>query len=155
MFSLLEPRAFYRELFDFRRDFDEIFDHLIAGWPTPLGYREYAPPVEAWTDQEAKKFFVRVALPGIDSHNVNVEVQGNTLTIAGSWKSAEAPGEAKYLHREFAYGNFKRVVTLPAGVDVEKLAAEFNHGVLEINAPLATAALPRRIEIKPALKKAA
>jgi len=84
-----------------------------------------------------------------------VEVQGDMLTIAGSWKSAYVPGEAKYLHREFAYGNFKRVVTLPAGVDVEKLAAVFNHGVLEINAPLAAAALPHRVEIKSELKKAA
>jgi HSP20 family protein len=155
MFSLMEPRSFYRDLFDFRRDFDEIFNHLIAEWPTRVGYQGYVPPIEAWADQEAKKFHVRVALPGVDPHNVNVQVQGNTLTIAGTWKNAEAPAEGNYLHHELAYGNFKRVVTLPAGVDVEKFSAEFNHGVLEINAPIAAAALPRRIEIKPALKKAA
>ena len=82
-------------------------------------------------------------------------MQGNMLTIAGSWKNADAPGQARYLHREFGCVNFKRVVTLPAGVDVEKLAAEFNHGVLEINAPLAAAALPIRVEVKSELKKAA
>lgn len=156
MFTLMEPKTFYRGLFDFRRDFDEIFNHLIAGSPlTKSSYEAYVPPVEAWTDPEAKKFYVRVALPGVDPHDVNVEVQANTLTIGGSWKSAKAPAEANYLHREFSYGNFERVVTLPEGVDVEKLTAEFNHGVLEINAPMAVAALPRRIEIKPALKKAA
>jgi HSP20 family protein len=155
MFTLMEPKAFYRDLFDFRRDFDEIFNHLITGWPTQSDYQAHVPPVEAWTDPEAKKFYVRVALPGVDPHDVNVEVQGKTLTIGGSWKSVEAPGEAKYVHREFTYGNFQRVVTLPEGVDVEKLAAEFNQGVLEISAPMTAAALPRRIQIKPALKKAA
>jgi HSP20 family protein len=155
MFTLMEPRAFYRDLFDFRRDFDEIFNHLTSGGPTQSGYQAYAPPVEAWTDPEAKKFYVRVALPGVDPHNVNVEVQGKTLTIAGSWKSAEAPAETNYLHREFSYGNFQRVVTLPEGAEVEKLTAEFNQGVLEISAPMAAAALPHRIQIRSALKKAA
>jgi HSP20 family protein len=151
----MEPKAFYRDLFDFRRDFDEIFHHLFAAWPTRSSHEGYVPPVEAWTDPEAKKFYVRVALPGVDPHNVSLEVQGNMLTIGGSWKSAEAPAETSYLHREFTYGNFRRVVAIPAGVDVEKLTAEFNHGLLEVSAPLAGAALPRRIEIKPALKKAA
>ena len=154
MFTLMEPKAFYRDLFDFRRDFDEIFNHLIAGSPKS-SYEAYMPSVEAWTDPKAKKFYVRVALPGVDPHDVNVEVQANTLTIGGSWKNAKAPAEANYLHREFTYGNFERVVTLPEGVDVEKITAEFNHGVLEISAPMAVAALPRRIEIQPALKKAA
>jgi HSP20 family protein len=155
MFTVMEPRAFYRDLFDFRRDFDEIFTHLIAGWPTESGYKPYVPAVEAWTDPESKKFYVRVALPGVDPHNVKVEVQGKTLTIGGSWKSVKAPEEAGYLHREFAYGDFERVVTVPEGVDVEKITAEFNQGMLEISAPMAFAALPHRIEIKPALKKAA
>jgi len=155
MFSLMEPKAFYRDLFDFRRDFDEIFNHLITGSPGETVYEAYVPAVEAWTDPEAKKFYARFALPGVDPHNVTVEVQNNTLTIGGSWKSTEAPAGAAYLYREFTYGNFQRVVTLPEGVDVEKLTAEFNHGVLEISAPMAAAALPRRIQIKPALKKAA
>ena len=155
MFTLVEPKTFYQGLFDFRRDFDEIFKQLIAGSPTKTGYQAYVPAVEAWTDREAKKFHVRIALPGVDPQNVNVELQAHTLTISGFWKSAEPPKEAAYLHREFTYGNFERVVTLPEGVEVEKLTAEFNQGVLEISAPVAAAALPRRIQIKPALKKAA
>jgi HSP20 family protein len=155
MFSLMEPKAFYRDLFDFRRDFDEIFNHLITGSPGDKGYQAYVPAVEAWTDPEAKKFYARFALPGVDARNVNVEVLGNKLTVTGSWKSTEAPKEANYLHREFTYGNFERAVTLPEGVDVEKVTAEFNQGVLEITVPLAAAALPHRVQIKTALKKAA
>jgi HSP20 family protein len=155
MFSLMEPKGFYRDLFDFRRDFDEIFNHLTAGLPTYEGSKAYVPAVEAWTDPEAKKFYARFALPGVDAHDVSVEVHGNMLTVTGSWKSAEPGKQAKYLHREFTYGNFERAVTLPEGVDAEKITAEFNQGVLEVTAPLAAAVLPRRIEIKPALKKAA
>jgi HSP20 family molecular chaperone IbpA len=155
MFSLMEPKAFYRDLFDFHRNFDEIFSHLIGTRPTEPDYKAYVPAVEAWTDTEAKKFYVRVALPGVNPQDVNVEVQGDKLTVAGSWKSGEAPKEGNYLHHEFSYGNFERVLTLPEGVDFDKLSAEFNQGVLEISAPMAVAALPRRIHIKPSLKKAA
>jgi HSP20 family molecular chaperone IbpA len=39
---------------------------------------------------------------------------------------------------------------LPEGVDAEKLTAEYHNGVLELTAPVASAALPRRIEVKTA-----
>jgi len=92
---------------------------------------------------------------GIDPKEVKVEVQGNILTISGERKKVETKKELNYHYRELNYGKFERLLTLPEGLDVEKLVAEFNNGVLEINAPITTAALPRRIEIKPLLKKAA
>ena len=49
---------------------------------------------------------------------------------------------------EIIYGVFERTLTLPEGVTVEKLTAEYMNGVLEITAPVAAAALPRKIEIK-------
>lgn len=158
MLGLLGPRSFYRDLFDFRRDFDDIFNRMIGATPTPGThvYEElFAPPVEAWTDPEAKKFYLRVAVPGIDPKEVKVELQGNVLTISGERKKAETKNEVTYHQREFTYGAFQRMLTLPEGVDAERLTAEFNNGVLEVTAPLAAAALPRRIEVKPLLKKVA
>jgi len=52
------------------------------------------------------------------------------------------------LHEEISYGKFERTFTLPEGVDTDKLTAEYQNGVLEITAPVAAAALPRRIEIR-------
>jgi HSP20 family protein len=158
MFNLMQPRSFYRDLFDFRRDFDEIFNRMIGANPAPetkLFEGVLTPPIEAWTDPEARRFYLRVAVPGLDPKDVKVEVQGNMLTISGGRQKVETKKEVTYHHREFTYGKFERALPLPEGVDVEKLVAEFNNGVLEINAPLVAAALPRRIEVKPVLKKAA
>jgi len=158
MFSLMEPQSFYHHLWHFRRDFDEIFNRMMGMTPVPetkLLAEVFTPPVEAWTDPETKKFYLRVAVPGIDPKEVKVETQGNMLTISGERKKIETKKEATYHYRELTYGAFERTLPLPEGVDIEKLVAEFNNGVLEITAPLAAAALPRRIEIKPALKKAA
>ena len=161
MFEITRPQELQRDLFDFRRDFDDIFARLMTGWPVmktePKLFEKvmFTPAVEGWIEPETKKFYLRVWLPGVDLKDVKIVAQNDTLTISGERKIAETKKEVNYLHREFTYGYFERVLPLPEGVEFEKLTAEFNNGVLEITAPVATAALPRRIEIKPVLKKAA
>ena len=44
--------------------------------------------------------------------------------------------------------SFERVVTLPEGLDLDKINAKYENGVLEITAPLAASAQPKRIEVK-------
>lgn len=70
------------------------------------------------------------------------------LTINAESKASREGKDVDYLYREIGYGTFKRTLMLPEGVDAEKINAEFNNGLLEITAPVAAAALPRRVEIK-------
>jgi HSP20 family protein len=106
------------------------------------------PPIEAWVDKENKKYHLSIAVPGVDPKELQVDLQGNNLTVSGEHKADEEKKEADYLQREFAYGRFERTVVLPEGVDTGKLTADYNNGVLEITAPLSENALPKRIEIK-------
>jgi len=46
------------------------------------------------------------------------------------------------------YGAFERTLSLPEGVEPDKVTADYQNGILEITAPVSAAALPRRIEIK-------
>jgi len=95
-------------------------------------------------------------LPGVDPKDVNIQVLGNALTISGERSSSRETKESDYLHREISYGSFQRLIELPEGVDKDKLTAEYRNGILEITAPIAAAALPRKIEVKslPAAKGA-
>jgi HSP20 family protein len=146
----------FEDLFDFRRDFDKIFNRIltvkpwakeeVARWPL----FNFIPPVEAYVDKEAKKYVCKVSLPGIEPKEVQIHVQGNLLTITGERKYTLEKKEREALHEEFAYGKFERVLELPEGVNTEKLYAEFVNGVLEITAPVAAVSLPRKIEIKTA-----
>jgi HSP20 family protein len=140
----------FEDLFDFRRGFDQIFNRLLT-WPDME--REPAmfglvPRIEAWIDKDAKKYHLRMALPGVDPKEVDLKLQGNMLTISAESKASREAKDVDYLYREISYGTFKRTLTLPEGVDAEKMNAEFNNGLLEITAPVAAAALPRRVEIK-------
>ncbi len=152
--SLRDP--WFEDLFDFRREFDKIFNRVLAAktrgseetapWPV----FNFVPPVESYVDKETKKYVCKVSLPGIEPKEVQIHVQGNLLTVSGERKYARENKEREALHEEFAYGKFERVLELPEGVNTEKLYAEFANGVLEITAPVAAVALPRKIEIKTA-----
>ena len=99
-------------------------------------------------DKDAKKYICRVVLPGVEPKDVQIHAQGNLLTIRGERKLTRSTKEVDLREEEITYGAFERVLTLPEGVVTEKLYAEYVNGVLEITAPVAVAALPRKIEIK-------
>ncbi len=145
----------FQGLFDFRRDFDQIFNRMMSGWPAMEGPATessigFAPTVESYVDKTNKVYRSRVALPGVDPKDVKIHVQGNILTISGERKASRSAQDVDFLHNEIWYGTFERTLSLPEGVDADKLTAECHNGVLEISAPVAAAALPRRIEIKSA-----
>jgi len=151
-------RNLYDELFGFRREFDEMFNRILNGKPwveqsqlqLPAYTREFnfTPAVESYVDKEAKKYVCHVTLPGIEPKELQIHAQGNLLTIHGERKFTRNVKELELMEQEVAYGVFDRTITLPEGVIVEKLTAEYVNGVLEITAPITVAALPRKIEIK-------
>ncbi len=150
--SLIRRDPYSADVFDLRRNFDDLFNRMFTGpflerWTGP-GAASFAwmPPVESYIDQN--KFIVRLALPGVKPGDVNIQAHGNELSISGERKQEITPPDERSFQREFAYGAFERVVPLPEGVQAEKIEANFNNGVLEISAPLSEKALPRRIEIK-------
>jgi HSP20 family protein len=142
----------FQDLFDFRRDFDHIFNRFLSA---PLnsrqdeqGWSDFAPAVESYIDKDSKEFHCQVMLPGVDPKDVNIQLTGDTLQISGERSETREDKEADYFHREISYGSFQRSVMLPEGVDKEKISAEYRNGMLEITAPVSSAALPRRVEIK-------
>lgn len=154
MTTLVPRDSLFQDLFDFRRDFDQIFNRILLGKPymeepyvTERPF-DFLPPVETFVDEDNKKYVCKVFLPGVDPKHVEITAYGNTLTIHGERKIFRTPKEVNLLESEFNYGKFERVFTLPEGVMVDKLTAEYYNGVLEIWAPMTAAALPHKIEIK-------
>jgi HSP20 family protein len=145
----------FQNLVDFRRDFDHIFNRFLSsglqgGQEQQRGNMSMAtlaPAVDAFVDRDGKKFVAHVALPGVDPKEVNISVQGNMLTISGERTVSDERREADTVYNEVVYGAFERTLTLPDGVDAQKIAADYRNGVLEITAPISASALPRRVEI--------
>jgi HSP20 family protein len=89
-----------------------------------------------------------VTIPGIEPKELQIQVQANLLTIRGERKFEKKAKETELFEEEIGYGVFERTLAMPEGVVADKLVAEYLNGVLEITAPVAIAALPRKIEVK-------
>jgi HSP20 family protein len=96
-------------------------------------------------------YLVLVDLPGVKSEDVAVELIDQVLTISGSRAPMET-GEAQRLERPS--GSFVRRLTLPKGVDSDKVVAEYKEGVLEVRVPKRAEAKPKRIAISRTPQKA-
>jgi HSP20 family protein len=135
MALLMKPEPFSREI-------DRVFDAFFG--QTDQG-RRWMPPVDL---VEAEDHFVLKAdLPGLAEGDVNIEVQEGTLTISGERKAEHEQREKGWYRIERSFGRFSRSLTLPDGVDPDRIEASFSHGVLEVRIPKPEERKPRRIEI--------
>ena len=135
MALLMKPEPFSREI-------DRVFDAFFG--QTEQG-RRWVPPMDL---VEADDHFVLKAdLPGLAEGDVNIEVQDNTLTISGERTAEHEQHERGFYRIERAFGSFNRSLTLPDGVDPDRIEASFSHGVLEVRIPKPEARKPRRIAI--------
>jgi len=131
------------EMHDFHREFDRALGAVWNRFPEEENGR-WVPAAEVASDADG--WCVRMALPGVDPKNVNVDLQGDSLLVSGERNVRQGLTSEQSLS-EFGYGRFERRFTLPENVDLERIGATFEHGMLELTLPLAEVAKPRRIEI--------
>jgi HSP20 family protein len=92
-------------------------------------------------------FVLKADLPGLAEDDVSIEVQDNVLTISGSRDAEHERKEKGWYRLERSYGSFSRSLTLPEGVDADRVEANFDRGVLEVRIPKPEERKPRRITI--------
>ena len=90
---------------------------------------------------------VEASLPGFRPEDVEITIEGGTLTISGHMKDEQSDDSAEYLLQEIRRGDFRRSITLPNGLEPDKASATFDHGVLTLRIPKAEQVKPRQIRI--------
>jgi HSP20 family protein len=105
------------------------------------------PPVNAWTNDE--EINITAELPGVNPENIQISVQGNTLSLLGS-REIEKLEEGEFHRNERQAGNFARTFNLPFRVDSAKVLAEYKCGILTVTLPRSEEEKPKKIEIKAA-----
>jgi HSP20 family protein len=96
--------------------------------------------------REGDQYVLSADLPGIDPESVDLDVDGQLLTIRAERRAPNSE-QVKWLVHERPYGSYMRQFTLGNGVDVERITANYEHGVLSVIVPVAERAKPRKIEI--------
>lgn len=90
-------------------------------------------PLEVRDKKE--EYDIRAELPGVKKEDLDIEINENYLTINAVKSEEKKEDEKFYKKSEFSYGEFSRTVYLPEDVDVEKIDAKLEHGVLKLTVP--------------------
>ena len=125
------------------RLFEESFVHPLRSELIPWG-RSGLPLDMYETENEV---VVKASVPGIKPEELDVTIAGDTLTIKGETKMESEVKRECYLCQERRYGAFSRSVTLPGGLNTDKVDATFENGVLTLHIPKAEEIKPKTIKV--------
>lgn len=93
-------------------------------------------------------YVVKMDIPSVKAEDVKVTVLEGVLTIAGE-RSSEKSTDKETLHlQERSYGSFSRSFSLPKNADAEQVAAEFQHGTLNVTIPKRAEAKSKEITVR-------
>ena len=126
----------------FSTEFNRLFNSL---WETPSVSQRWVPEMDLVETED--HYLLKADLPGMTQDDVSIEFSDGTLTIAGERKVEYERKEKGFFRLERSFGKFSRSLTLPDGIDPDRIGAEFHDGVLEVKIPKPEERKPRRIEV--------
>lgn len=121
------------------RDLDRLASSLFD---TRRGPRRM--PMDLYRDGD--HYVLSADLPGIDPGSVDIDVDGQLLTIRAERTLATGEG-VKWITREREAASFLRQLNLGQGINTEGIAATYSNGVLTVTIPVSEKAKPRKIEV--------
>jgi len=121
------------------RDFDRITRQVLDAASQPMGIA-----LDAWRDGDRLDF--ELDLPGVAPESIDLNVERNVLTIRA--ERVARNGDNEMLANERRMGAFTRQLVLGDNLDLDKLQASYEHGVLRVRVPIAERAVPRKIMIQ-------
>jgi HSP20 family protein len=105
----------------------------------------FVPPVDIYEDEHS--ITLKLEVPGIDEKDIDVRIEGNTLTVHGEREIEKEEKEENFRRIERQYGSFTRSFTLPSSVDPGQVSAHYDKGVLKVNLAKKAEAKPKQIKV--------
>ncbi len=145
MTTIIRHTSPFGDLLSLRQAMDRLFEESFVN-PRTWSWGEGAlVPLDVYaTDEE---LVVEANLPGVKPEEVEITVEGNTLTIAGETRSSRKDDEGSTILSEIRRGAFSRTLALPAGLEPDRATATFEDGVLTLRIPKAEQVKPRQIKV--------
>ncbi len=134
-----------REMITLREAMDQVFnDNYFRNRESRQ--QVWQLPIDAHATEDA--IVIQADVPGLKPEELEVTLEGDTLTIRGELKARAE--DRNYLLRERPTGRFERVLTINTPIDANKVKAEFADGVLTLTLPKSEAVKPKQIKVTPA-----
>ena len=143
MYRRYRTPSIWREMDRLQQDMNRLFgDMTVNRMRTAPSF----PAINIWAAEDSAK--VTTEIPGVSKDDLEINVTGDTLTLSGVRGQDDLPEGAPYHRQERRFGEFNRSIQLPYTVDVNKVKAVFNNGVLSVELPRVEAEKPKKITVK-------
>jgi HSP20 family protein len=127
----------------FSADFNRLFNSL---WEQqPAASQRWMPAMDLVETED--HYLLKADLPGMGQDDVAIEFNDGTLSISGERTAEYERKEKGFFRLERSFGKFSRSLTLPDGIDPDRIDASFRDGVLEVTIPKPEQRKPRRIAV--------
>ena len=124
---------------------EEFFNDLPFHGSVFEGRDSWTPSVDIM--EKEGNLVLRAELPGLNEKQIELKLEGNTLTLRGERKMEDEDNKGTFHRVESFYGTFTRSFRLPDTVDAEKINAEYKNGVLTVTIPQKPEVRPREIPV--------
>lgn len=135
--DLTSPASMFQE-------FDQLFEQLTAPMLNTSSWTQ-GYPVDLYETGES--VVLEMAVPGVQGQDLDVSIEGRQLTISGTLPNITDNEERRYWLQTIPRGQFSRSVSLPAGVELDKVEAHVHEGLLTLTMPKAASSKARKIAI--------
>jgi len=95
--------------------------------------------------RDGDHYVLSADLPGVDPGSIDVDVDGQLLTIRA--ERTLRSDDVQWLIHERPSGSFLRQLTLGDGLDTAAISAHYDNGVLSVVIPVSEQAKPRKVEV--------
>jgi HSP20 family protein len=138
----------FSEMADLRRMTDQVFGEFFGRTPFGMASTEglWSPLVDVYETKDGIR--LTAELPGVKQGDIEVSIDGDTLTLKGERKHETEVKEDQHYRIERSYGKFQRSILLPSIVDPDRVKATYRDGVLEIQLPKKEEAKPKEIKVE-------
>lgn len=144
---MIERSDPFMRTFSLRQMMDRLFEDAFVMPRDGNGSTNEAGSAALNVYEDGDNLVIEALMPGIRPDNVDITVEGGTLTIRGTTEQDDERTDRNYLIREHRRMSFVRSMRLPDTVDAERIQASFENGVLRLTVPRAEQAKPRRISV--------
>jgi HSP20 family protein len=139
-----------KEIGRFGSELDSLYDRFFRGGQMiPPGFLEEESIFPVLDISEAKKeITVKAEIPGVESSDLVISLDGRTLIIKGEKKHEKEEKDENYHRMERSYGYFHRAVQLPADVDSSNVEASYKKGILRVVLKKTKESETKKIEVR-------
>ncbi|HEY9097691.1 MAG TPA: Hsp20/alpha crystallin family protein [Thiobacillus sp.] len=124
-------------------------DHLFRGFFRPVEVDKRAPQIRMDVKEDTNSYCVHADIPGVNKDDIQVSIDGNTVSISAEVKKQvdQKEGESM-LRNERYFGRVSRSFALENEIDESASSARYQDGVLELVLPKKVAVAAKRLTIQ-------